>query len=323
MKRIIYAVLAGSIMLASCSKNEIVKGTDSQPTISFNSYVNRLTKAVDADLNTIKNGFTVYGYYQAAGESAGVFTPNFFNGSVVSYNNGWNYSDTKYWPLDGTIDFIALGNNCGSFSTDATGAKISYTGSNDPSAQKDLLVAVAEGTSKANNALNGVDLQFKHALSRIDVSVKNTTGDASLKLVIKSIKFLTVKPNGTYAVASKSWASSGTAATNAIGLKGAIEQLVNASGFLSVNNAEGALIIVPQSQTKIEVEYEYYQAKADNSGYIKVADCTGANKKTISLSGNWASDTKYTYQLAFGDLSDLTAIKFTAQVSDWTNTVNE
>lgn len=323
MKKIFLAI-ATLALISSCSKQEITNpGAENTP-IGFNSYVNRITRAADADLETLKAGFSVYGYYRTG--AAGVFTPNYFWGSQVSYSplsSLWTYDDTKYWPTDGYIDFVAVANNAGSFYADTTeGAEVFYNGSSNPAEQKDLLVATAANTSKEANALNGVDLQFKHVLSRIDVKVKNTTGNSSLKLVVKSIKFVNIAPDGTYKVSDKSWSVYGDAATNAITLTGGqIEQVGGAANYVSANSAAGALIIVPQSQTAIEVEYEYYQESSDGQSYIRVANFTGANKKTITLSGNWNTDTKYTYELAFGNLSDMTAITFTAGVSNWTNSV--
>lgn len=320
MKKIIFAIAAVALM-SSCSKQEITNvGSEENVAIGFNTYLNRITRAVDADLVTLKDGFKVYGYYRTG--TAAVFSPNYFNGSVVSYvDSAWTYNDTKYWPTEGYVDFVALANNTGTFVADATdGALVTYSGSSNPATQKDLLVATAPNTSKADNALSGVSLQFKHILSRIDVKVKNTTGDASLKLVVKSIKFTSIKPNGSFKVSNSAWTASGTAATNAIGLIGGqIEQTGDATAYADANSAAGALMIVPQAKTSIEVEYEYYQKTTDGLSYIRVANFTGANKKTITLSENWNSDTKYTYELAFGNLSDMTAITFSASVSEWTN----
>lgn len=324
MKKIILA-LATIALISSCSKQEITNSSlDASNAIGFNSYVNRITRAIDANLETIKPGFAVYGYYRTG--DAAAFTPNFFNGSVVSYSNEtgtWSYNNIQYWPLTGFIDFVAVGNNAGTFVADPTeGALVSYEGSSNPANQKDLLVATNEGTSKETHALNGVDLQFKHVLSRIDVKVKNTTGNSSLKLVVKSIKFTSIAPDGTYKVSTKTWTPSGVATTNTVGLAGGqVEQVGGAADYLNANTAAGALIIVPQEQTSIEVEYEYYQTAVDGVTLIRVADFTGANKKTIDLSGNWNTDTKYTYELAFGNLADMTAITFTAQVIDWTNSI--
>lgn len=322
MKKIFLAI-ATLALISSCSKQEITNAGVDSSAIGFNSYVNRITRAADADLETLKDGFSVYGYYREG--AAGVFVPNFFWGSQVSYSplsSMWTYSDTKYWPTDGYIDFVAVANNTGSFYADTTnGATVLYDGAADPAEQKDLLVATAYNTSKANNALNGVDLQFKHVLSRIDVKVKNTTGDPTLKLVVKSIKFKNILTYGEYKVSDKSWKTyPNDGVTCALGLASTqIEQVGGASNYVSANAAAGALIIVPQAQTTMEVEYEYYQESADGQSYIRVANFTGPNKKTVTLTGNWNTDTKYTYELGINN--DMTPITFTASVSNWTNSV--
>ena len=91
--------------------------------------------------------------------------------------------------------------------------------------------------------------------------------------------------------------------------------LIENQYFGSVNYYK---ILFSFSHVEIE-QYEYYQKTTDGLSYIRVANFTGANKKTITLSENWNSDTKYTYELAFGNLSDMTAITFSASVSEWTN----
>ena len=63
MKKIFLAI-ATLALISSCSKQEITNAGADSSAIGFNSYVNRITRAADADLATLKEGFSVYGYYR-------------------------------------------------------------------------------------------------------------------------------------------------------------------------------------------------------------------------------------------------------------------
>lgn len=127
------------------------------------------------------------------------FGSNLFN-NVKVYSSStadpvkWTYDNTKYWPTQGHIDFLAYAPYVENKTL--TGSSIDFNVENKVADQQDLLYAKADGQTMANNSGdNKVKFQFKHALSRLGYSVKlkgKCSSDATITL--KKITLSATKP---------------------------------------------------------------------------------------------------------------------------------
>ena len=121
------------------------------------------------------------------------------NGTVWSYNTGDTENPYKYWPADNTdVKFFAYSPASLQAKTtisDAYGKKI--TGFQQEvvvANQVDVLSATVTG-NKSSNAYTGVTLDFKHALSQIEIKAKNSN-TAEYTVRVLGVKLCRVNDEG-------------------------------------------------------------------------------------------------------------------------------
>ena len=155
-----------AMTLVSCSSDDLNSLSDNSSkneAISFDGYLGRSAVAVNGsrgsvvkidDLQNSKDGFGVFGNYSSTGNTPN-YGNNLFTNEQVTYSSSnttstkWAYKNTKYWPTEGHIDFLAYA----PFDNSKTlsGTKIDFTVSPIVKEQKDLLWANAANKTKKNN----------------------------------------------------------------------------------------------------------------------------------------------------------------------------
>ena len=324
MKKILITVaMIAAIVMSSCSKNEVLDPENSN-LISFKTYNSQTTKVVeDVTLDQLKaNGFNVQGRLTAGGVQ-------FMKERNVTWGTAWTYDGaTMYWPADGNIDFLAVNRDnaqakmgkISSFLGDTTAPTVTYSQAAAVAAQKDLVIAYAPNSAKGSNG--AVALKFKHALSKISATVKAQSTDLTFKLKVNSITFKTVQPKGvctisenTTAATPFAWVASETGDDLALGLTATPVEIAGIASpiFTDVLKAtEGHAMIIPQAMTSIVIDGIWEQTVDGKT--VVVDDFSGANAKTVTLTGVWAANEHYTYN--FTIIPNVTAITFTVDVVD-------
>lgn len=182
-----------AMTLVSCSSDDLNSLSDNSSkggAISFDGYWGRSAVSVNGsrgsvidkaeDLQKVAAGFGVFGNYTAA-ENTTAYGENLFKNEQVTYSSSnttstkWAYKNTKYWPTEGHIDFLAYAPYVGE-TTLKNNKSIDFTVADKVANQKDLLWANAANKKKADNP---VKFTFNHALSRLGYTVKlkeNYTG---------------------------------------------------------------------------------------------------------------------------------------------------
>lgn len=143
-----------ALTLVSCSSDDLNSLSDNSSkneAISFDGYLGRSAVAVNGtrgsevkidDLQNSKDGFGVFGNYNADADQK--FGANLFNNEKVYYSSTkptkWTYDNTKYWPTEGHIDFLAYAPYGGTPNFNGS-SSIDFTVENNVAAQKDLLYA--------------------------------------------------------------------------------------------------------------------------------------------------------------------------------------
>ena len=98
----------------------------------------------------------------------------------------WTYENTKYWPTQGHIDFLAYAPYVEEKTL--TNTSIDFTVEGDVAKQKDLLWAKATNQTKAENSgTNKVNFTFKHALAKIGYTVKTSAHDVGTIIKLNKI----------------------------------------------------------------------------------------------------------------------------------------
>lgn len=168
-------VMAVAIMASACSRMQADKPDNS---IHFSPVAAKSTKAIISG-TTYPTGesFVVSAY------ADGTYT--YFEADTASYSNAlslWDTSTSEYWPLSGSLDFVAYSPSSASgISVSASGISAEdYTILSSAQMTTDLCYASAT-VADCSNHPEYVSLTFSHALSQVVFRVKaasyyNTSG---------------------------------------------------------------------------------------------------------------------------------------------------
>ena len=198
--RLAFYVLIAQLVLSGCA-GEAVEETSSSSSseINFDAYLGRnaSTRAGVTDITFLKgkewnSGFGVFARYNHNGNISSLMDTE----HVTWEENHWKYTNTRYWPNEGTVDFYAFAPYNPDVklvnkpeSNEASPTYIKFTSSTDP---VDLLWANAEKQTKDSiSSINGkVKFQFKHALARLsfDITANQDLEENGAVITVDSVK---------------------------------------------------------------------------------------------------------------------------------------
>ncbi len=241
-KNYLSLALMATALLTACSSDEILDDENtntSNQAITFGSYLTttRATTVMDTTL-LHQTGFGVHGYTHTTDWTTvpAQTAPDFMRDQEVTYNSKtytWSYSPLKYWPADNTtrLSFVAWApfDKLHPTASGAPTVDYGYEGTNaqiDTSKMFDLVAAHNLNLTSAKNYRSAVSLQFKHALSRVNIRVAtndvyyDATSFPSAKRTIFLIEQVTIKgdslfTSGTFDLATDTWTSRSTASNAA------------------------------------------------------------------------------------------------------------
>lgn len=181
--RLAFYVLVAQLVLSGCAGEGVEETSSSSASeINFDAYVGRnaSTRSNITDIDFLRSGIWNAGF--------GVFARYNYNGKILSLldtehvtwnkdQNRWEYTNTRFWPSSGKVDFYAfaryvdivrmgplpatLGN-----STEET--YINFPSNENPI---DLIWAKKTGQEAPTSPGSKVTFQFKHALSRLSFKI--------------------------------------------------------------------------------------------------------------------------------------------------------
>ena len=167
--RLAFYVLVAQLVLSGCA-GEAVEETSSSSSseINFDAYVGRnaSTRSSETNITFLQDTLFNSGF--------GVFARYNYNGKILSLldtehvtwnkdQNHWEYTNTRYWPSEGAVDFYAFAPYSAQPKLD--NFEIDFPSNMSP---VDLVYANAEGKIKADNP---VKFTFKHALVRLGFDI--------------------------------------------------------------------------------------------------------------------------------------------------------
>lgn len=325
-----------ALTLVSCSSDDLnsLSGTPSKnDAISFDSYLGRSAVSVNGSrgsvldmtaLQGLTEGFGVFGNYSSTGSTT-VYGENLFKNEQVTYstpststNTNWTYTNTKYWPTEGHIDFLAYA-PYDSKQLLKDNQKLDFTVNSIVKDQQDLLWANADNKTKDDNP---VKFTFNHALAKIGYSLKQkeTYSSSSTTITVTSIKLVgSETTNAFYTVGTidlakpnkdeNLWAiADDVKKQNFDWFNGGAVLTTDAAD--NNNAADKNLFVIPQdfsATNKLFVVVEY-TVQTDGTAELK-------NKVSKQITTNFKQGMAYMINLTLG----LTPIEFDASVEKWTD----
>lgn len=192
MKKVLLAIAAVAT-ITSCSQSEDFENPGREAEISFNSVINKSTRAAIIENDKFES-FTVSGYRTTDAMTSGTqLTGGFMDDVAVSKaEGGWSQVGTFYWPATAYVSFFATSPKQTLDITKAGFPKFNYT-VGETTTQVDLLAANLINQQKSDNK---VTLGFRHLLTQVNFSIKGDTKD--FKYVISKLEVSGVSTSATY-----------------------------------------------------------------------------------------------------------------------------
>lgn len=183
MKAIFYFIFSLLVIsFTSCTEEEDIEQMIKSNKISF--FVERDNNYKGTILTTTNfSKFNVYAYSSPNAMSPTTSLSSYINNLIVTKStSSWNYTGAYYWPEDGFVQFFAVASD-----TNAAGVSnwniigstgypsFSFATNTITANQKDLVVAKNLNKTYSNSP-SGVTMDFKHILTRINITYNKATG---------------------------------------------------------------------------------------------------------------------------------------------------
>lgn len=199
--RLAFYVLIAQLVLSGCAGEGVEETSSSSSSeITFDAYVGRnaSTRSSETDMTSLKgkefnSGFGVFARYNHNGTISSLMD----NEHVTWNGNHWGYTNTRYWPNEGSVDFYAfapyhqdvelVSPYSNSNKADST-YYIEFTSSTAP---VDLVWGAQIGKKAPISPTDSkVKFQFKHALARLsfDITANQDLEENGAVITVDSVK---------------------------------------------------------------------------------------------------------------------------------------
>ena len=174
--RLAFYVLIAQLVLSGCAGEGVEETSSSSSSeINFDAYLGRnaSTRAGVTNIDSLKkSGFGVFARYKHNGAISSLMD----NEHVTWNGDHWGYTNTRYWPNEGSVDFYAFAPYLKNVelvnapdSIKANPTCIEFTSSTSP---VDLVWDVQKNKTVPTSSTDGkVKFQFKHALARLGFDI--------------------------------------------------------------------------------------------------------------------------------------------------------
>lgn len=361
--RLAFYVLIAQLVLSGCA-GEAVEETSSSSSseINFDAYLGRnaSTRSEVTDNTHLKgtegnSGFGVFARYK---HTDGTISPlMLMNNERVTWNkdqNHWEYTNTRYWSSEGSVDFYAFA----PYSSDPK--LVNKPGGTEPNptciyfpsnvSPVDLVWANAKDQTKTNEP---VKFTFNHALARLGLDITanqdleengavitveevDLYGPEDYKGVFDMVGYLNLKTGGWHVVKEEStrWYYAWTP-TGKVGKedgnngkrkcqKLSASQLDHTTPIIT-NDPNSYIFIIPQTKDeKFHLKITYTVKQGDfvekvtvKKNLLEVLDPSETSNKSFTFEGGKA----YVFHLILS--LDPIDFKVTPKVEDWNGVIDE
>lgn len=314
MKKGLMMLGIATMMLASCTNEDVLNVSDSRA-IGFNGTgIDNITKA-----DITSEGFDQFYVYGGYGTNA------VFNKISVTKSNGkWGYNPAQYW-AKGTWFFAGYAGGDGVTPTwDNAAGKLTLAVNSAADKQSDVIFAANKGEEGNGIVVTDpatyntqVTLNFTHLLSKIQFTfTKETASLGGVTVKLQNFKVATLKTNAT-------WVD---------GVKGSLEESATGdyTDFATETEIDGEdglstaeFYVIPQAVSAFAITAKAVITDA-NGSVIKSGNVT-AKVPTTTIT-EWEAQKKYVYtaELKYENIvtpdpgKDPKPIEFEGSAEDWT-----
>lgn len=172
MKKSLFMLGAAIVALSSCTQDEVLNVNENR-VISFESHVNKSTRAVTETTSALQD-FFVFGYYGAG-------ATNVFNNVAVADDVQttvlWTAASDYYFAAYATANTFSVKKNNVTFAEGKlTFADYAVTDT------EDLVAAVTPKIDNSSMTQSTVDLDFKHMLSKVAFELTNSSSQYKMRV---------------------------------------------------------------------------------------------------------------------------------------------
>lgn len=223
--------------------------------------------------------FNIFAYYSTATMSPTANVSPFINNLVVAKSsNTWNYIGDYYWPDSNYVQFFSVANdeNNNAMPTGVSNWTIGQKGfpsfqfSTNPATnlQKDLVIASSLNKTKFNSPL-GVAMNFKHILTRINITYNKAQGNP---YIMKKIELIGVNTSGKFNFDSISGTWNNLTTPLPIVYWQGSQPFQNTPIVLNEN-----MFIIPQSNLTLRLTFTTHQGKTQTQNATVSPSQIGGN----------------------------------------------
>lgn len=301
MKKSLFMLGAAIVALSSCTQDEVLNVNENR-VISFESHVNKSTRAVTNTTTADLEKFYVFGNHGG--------TLVFNNVAVTKSGSAWEYTNPVAWTANNyKFAAYATTNESAQLTPGYSDGVLTFS-DYVPNDASDLVAAVAtvDNTSLTNATVN---FTFQHLLSKVQfVLTNNSTENYTMK--VGDITFSVLKQGDCVYNGTAAWTAEGSAAT--LTVAGTTANIAKGAAFTSQDH-----IVVPnQALASVAASFkvEFYDA-SDNKVYEKQYSDV-ALKLIGDDSQKWAPGYLYQYTGSIAPTTSYITFNVT-QVDGWTS----
>lgn len=279
MKNQLFAIAAAALVVAGCSKTEVVKVAENRA-IGFSSFVGNPTKAPINSVDDLKS-FNVFGGHTTD-------LKNNFNDVVVSKGTeGWTYTDTQYWEANKIYTFQAYAGAEATAEPTTNGVQFTgfqATGDKDLLASDVITVQTGDDATPTSGVVEGkVQFDFRHVLSMIKFTfVSELAENVNITISDLTVKRLNSKGNYTLSTANTgTWGTYSEPYDYTLNVDGAFTS--------SATKASSEVIVMPQAIGADAIEVTF---TLNATGGLTVTEA----QHTVKLPAvTWVEGNRYNY----------------------------
>ena len=194
--RLAFYVLIAQLVLSGCAGEGVEETSSSSSSeINFDAYLGRnaSTRAGVTDIDSLKkSGFGVFARYKHNGAISSLMD----NEHVTRNGDHWGYTNTRYWPNEGSVDFYAFAPYLENVelvkdpkSNDANPTYIEFISS---TSSVDLVWGAQTGKTAPTSQTpdSKVKFEFKHALARLafDITANQKLEENGAVIEVEEVK---------------------------------------------------------------------------------------------------------------------------------------